>query len=67
MCLPDAIEDEEELDEDAAEGKDASHDDTGQWTCVERLLGDLTRDLVGAHGVLNGLQTGGKHQLLHHL
>jgi hypothetical protein len=27
--LPDRVEDEEELDEDATEGKDAAHDDTG--------------------------------------
>lgn len=52
---PDAVEDEEELDEDAAEGQDAAHDDAGQRPGVEGLLGDLPGDLVGSHRVLDGI------------
>lgn len=53
--LPDAIEDEEELDEDAAEGQDAPHDDAGDRLGEERLFWDLSGDLVGSNRLLNGL------------
>lgn len=49
---PDGVQDEEELDEDAAEGQDAAHDDARQRLRVYALLGDLPWDLVGADGVL---------------
>jgi hypothetical protein len=39
--LPDRVEDEEELDEDATEGKDAAHDDTGNRLKKRRLNVDL--------------------------
>jgi hypothetical protein len=29
--LPDGVEDEEELNEDATEGEHAAHDDSGYW------------------------------------
>ncbi len=53
LMRPQAVEDEEELNEDAAEGQDAAHDNAWQRASVQILDGDLTRDLVGAHGVLN--------------
>ena len=31
LAAPDAVQYEEELDEDAAKGKDASHDDSRDW------------------------------------
>ena len=31
LAAPDAVQHEEELDEDAAKGKDASHDDSRDW------------------------------------
>ena len=54
--LPDAVEDEEELDEDAAEGQDAAHDDAGDGLGEERLLRDLTGDLIGPDWLLDRLQ-----------
>ena len=54
---PDTVEDEEELDEDAAEWKHSPHDDPREGAGVERLLRDLAGDLVGPHGMLYGLST----------
>ena len=31
LATPDAVQHEEELDEDAAKGKNASHDDSRDW------------------------------------
>ena len=31
LAAPDAVQHEEELDEDAAKGKDTSHDDSRDW------------------------------------
>lgn len=53
---PDGVQDEEQLDEDAAEGQDATHDDAWQGLCVYTLLGNLPGDLVGADRVLQGLE-----------
>ena len=50
---PDAVQDEKQLNEDASEGQDAAHDDARQRTRVDRLFGDLTRDLVCPHGMLD--------------
>ena len=63
IILPDAVEDEEELDEDAAERQDSTHDDAREWLCVERLLWDLSRDLIGPHWMLNGLQSTRLHSI----
>ena len=43
------------MDEDAAEGEDTAHHDAGDGLGVEALLGDLARDLVGPHWVLDSL------------
>ena len=53
--LPDAVENEEQLNEDASEWQNSSHDDARQWANVKRLLRDLTRDLIGAHWVIDRL------------
>ena len=48
---PDRVEDEEELDEDAAEGEDAAHDDARDGLCVNTLVRDLPGDLICPHRV----------------
>ena len=53
LMRPQAVQDEEELNEDAAEGQYAAHEDAGQRTRVQVLRGYLTRYLVGAHRVLD--------------
>lgn len=51
---PNGTHDEVELNEDAAEGQNASHYNTGDGLGVHGLLWDLTRNLVGPHRVLYG-------------
>ena len=46
LMRPDAVQDEEELDEDAAERQNSTHDDAGNRTRVDGLFGDLTRNLI---------------------
>ncbi len=53
---PDAVEDEEQLDEDAAERQDAAHEGAGEWVGQPVLVGDLTGDLIGPHRLLDSLQ-----------
>ena len=48
---PDAVEDEKELDEDAAKGQNAAHDHRRDGARVDALAGNLARDLVGPHGL----------------
>lgn len=55
QTLPNAVEDEEELDEDAAEGQDAAHDDARHRFGEEWLLRNLAWDLVCSHRWLNAL------------
>lgn len=47
--LPDAVENEEELDENAAEGQDAAHDDAWNGFGKKGLLWDLPWNLVCSH------------------
>ena len=54
LAAPDAVKDEEELDEDASEGQDTAHDDTGDGLGVDGLVGDLPGDLVGPDRLLDG-------------
>ena len=51
---PDGVEDEEELDEDAAKRQDAAHDHAWHRLRVQRLFRDLAWDLVRADGMLDG-------------
>ena len=50
---PNTIENEEELNEDAAEGQNAAHDDSWDGTRVDGLVGNLSRDLVRPNGMLD--------------
>lgn len=52
---PNAIQNEEKLYKDAAKRQNAPHDDARQRLCVERLLRNLTRDLIGSNWVFNGI------------
>ena len=56
--VPNAVEDEEELDEDAAEGQDTPHDNARDGLGEERLLWDLPGNLIGSDGLLDGLEDG---------
>merc|ERR1719474_1660607 len=53
LAAPYAVQHEEELDEDAAKGEHAAHDDPGDWLSVDRLVGNLPRNLVGPHRLLD--------------
>ncbi len=55
QIIPNAVEDEEELDEDAAEGQDAAHDDARHGFGEEGLLRNLAWDLVCSHWWLDAL------------
>ena len=50
---PDRVQDEKELDENAAKGEDSAHDDAGDGLRVEALVRDLAGNLVGAHRLLD--------------
>ena len=54
---PDAVEDEEELNKNAAERQNSAHQDPGHRTDVHGLLRNLTWNLIGAYRVLNCLKT----------
>lgn len=49
---PNGVEDEEELDEDAAKGQYSTHDDAREGPGVYTLLGDLPGNLVCSHWIL---------------
>ena len=51
-------EDEEELNEHGAKGQDPGHECGQREAQLPRRLGNVTGDLVGAHGVLIGLEAG---------
>lgn len=53
---PDRIQDEEQLDEDAAEGQNSSHYYPGNRLCVNRLFGNQSRYLICSHWVLQSLE-----------
>lgn len=55
QIIPNAVEDEEELDEDATEGQDAAHNDARQGFGEEWLLRNLAWDLVCSHWWLDAL------------
>lgn len=54
--VPDAVKNEEELNEDTAKRQDATHDDAWHWFGEERLLRNLPWNLICSHWVLNHLQ-----------
>lgn len=55
VVLPNAVEDEEKLDKDAAKGQNSTHYNARNRFCKERLLWNLTGDLVCPHWLLNRL------------
>lgn len=52
LSSPNAVENEEELDKDAPKGQDATHDYPRDGLGEERLLGDLSWDLIRSHRLL---------------
>jgi len=50
---PDAVEDKEELDEDASKGENTTHNDARNGLSVNRLVRYLSRDLVGPDWLFN--------------
>ena len=54
--LPDAVENEEELDEYASERQDSAHRNPWQSFRVKWLVGNLARDLIGSYWMLNRLE-----------
>ena len=55
LMRPDAVQNEEQLNEYAAERQNAAHNDAGQWACVKVLRRYLTRDLIGACWIFDHL------------
>ena len=55
LYLPDAIQDEEDLNKDAAERQDSAQDDIQEGTPQAGLPRDLTGNQVGVHWELNWL------------
>jgi len=53
---PNRIEDEKELDENAAKRQDSAHDHSRNRLSVDGLLGNLARDLVCPDRMLQGLK-----------
>lgn len=53
LARPDAVEYKEQLNEDASKGEDTTHDDARDGLGVDRLVRDLSGDLVGPHWLLN--------------
>lgn len=52
---PYAVEDEEELDENATKGQYATHQRAGDRVGQPALVWDLTRNLIGPHRLFNRL------------
>lgn len=62
VVLPDAVENEEELDKDAAKGKYPTHYYTGDRLCEERLFRNLPGDLICSHWLLDSLRRSRKEK-----
>lgn len=62
LARPNRVQNEEQLDKDAAEWQNAAHDDAGYGLSVDGLIGYLTGDLIGAYWMLQCLP---KKVLLH--
>lgn len=54
LVRPDAVENEKQLDEDASEWQDSSHDNARKRFSIEGLLWNLSWNLVGPHRMFNG-------------
>jgi len=53
LAAPDAVQDEEELDKNAAKWEHSTHDDAGDRLGINALVRNLPGDLVGPHGLLD--------------
>ncbi len=53
---PDAIKYEEELDEDATEGKDSTHQNSREGPSVQTLFRHLARDLIRSNWMFDRLK-----------
>lgn len=51
---PNWVQNKEQLDEDATEREDTTHDNARNWFSVEDLLWNLSLDRVSANRMLNG-------------
>lgn len=56
VVLPDAVQNEKELDKDTAERKNPAHYYSGDWFSEERLFWNLPGDLICSHWLLNSLR-----------
>uniref|UniRef100_A0A182INA6 Tox-SGS domain-containing protein n=1 Tax=Anopheles atroparvus TaxID=41427 RepID=A0A182INA6_ANOAO len=56
LTRPERVQDEEQLDEDAAEWQHTAHDDARDRLRVDRLVRYLTGDLIRSNWVFEGLQ-----------
>jgi len=56
LAGPQGTQDKEQLNENAAKGQNAAHNDARNRLSVDRLVGNLTGNLVGTHWVLQGLE-----------
>ena len=56
MCIPETVENEEELNKDAAKWKYASHEGGGDRMGQPTLVRNLTRNLVCSHWLLRCLE-----------
>jgi len=55
MCRPDAVENEKQLNEDAAKWQNAAHQDSRHCMDTQWLLRDLSRLWTCSHRMLNCL------------
>lgn len=55
VVLPDAVENEEELNKDAAKRKNPTHYYSWDWFSEERLFWNLPGDLICSHWLLESL------------
>ena len=56
LAGPQRVQDEKQLDEDASKRQHSSHNDAGNGLRVNRLIGDLAGNLVGANWMFQGLK-----------
>jgi hypothetical protein len=54
-CIPNAVKNEVELNEDTAEGQNSTHQDARQWFRVESLVRNLPGNLVDTDGIFQRL------------
>ena len=53
LMRPNRVQNEEQLNEDATERENTTHDNARNWFCVKDLLRNLPLDWISADGMLN--------------